>query len=124
MGTYVYTCRAEKKVFSGVVIGRFSFAYKIGREGWVPGCWTSNKSVLSLESIAEKARASFGEKALFIMAPALTKKAIEAYSIKGKGAPVYEIPKSMFQFVEYLEQAPVGYLTVVAGKVVYTPVAA
>lgn len=111
MGTYVYTCRKATLDIAGITIGHFAFAYKVGRDGWTPDGWGSNKYVLSLETKAKQARAArAGEYGLYIQGgKTLNKKSVVAMLKYGR-LPVYSVHRSTYQVIEEFNQKPFGYL--------------
>ena len=124
MGLYQYTMRKDTIVVGGVQIGRFGYAYKIGRD-WMPGGVTSqynpktgrskiNRAVILFQKAADRARASFPDVEYVVVANAFSNA-----SNSSEGLPVYRVDKNDTQFTEELGK-PVGYLTRVGRSYQYS----
>lgn len=129
MGIYVYTMRKDSIVVDGIHIGRFAFAYKMGRD-WQPGGKTSiyiddkktgrlrakmNRTVLMLEAAAERARNALPHIEHIV--------AIDSFKdIKKYGrTEVFKIPTDMEMFIEELPERHVGYLIAEGKSFRYQP---
>ena len=124
MGVYQYTMRKDVLEVEGMKIGRFDFAYKLGRD-WEPGGMTSeyrngkyikNRTVLMLEAQARKAREALPEVEYMVVCKKFTD--ASKYNL-----PVYEIGRTMDQFTEELDHKRlVGNLRMEGRKFVFEPV--
>lgn len=114
MGVYQYTLRKDTMIIGGRKIGRFDFAYKLGRD-WEPGGMTDdydrsgkrkiNRTVRVLEAAAERAREANPDVDLACVLKSF--RSVEA----GWKIPVYKIPKNMTQFTEELDPLRIeGYI--------------
>jgi hypothetical protein len=123
MGVYQYTMRKDVREVSGMKIGRFEFAYKLGRD-WQPGGQTDewkngkfvkNRIICMMEGKAEKARAELRDVQYAVICENFNE--ASEYEL-----PVYEIGNTMYQFTEELDpKRLVGTLKKVARKLVFVP---
>jgi hypothetical protein len=125
MGVYQYTMRKDSREVDGIKIGRFEFAYKLGRD-WEPGGRTDmykngkfvkNRVVLSLEAKARSAREALADVRYVVVSNDFNDAA--KYDL-----PVYEVGRVMYQFTEELDSKDlVGVLRKVGRVFKFIPAA-
>lgn len=121
MGIYQYTMRKDAIEVAGMKIGRFEFAYKLGRDWqpggntdeWRNGKYIKNRVVCMMEGKAEKTRAKLRDVQHVVVCKNFND--AENYDL-----PVYNIGQSMYQFTEELDyKSLVGYLKKIDKKFVF-----
>ncbi len=110
MGMYWYTLRAETKTIDGIVIGRYSYAYK---ESWDNFPGSSSKTARLAETHAENAKYDNRDVRHFIMADSFATACQDGYYVfridYEPSGHVVEIPNATV----------VGYLRKERGRFVF-----
>jgi len=124
MGMYQYTMRKDVLEIAGMKIGRFDFAYKLGRD-WEPGGRTGeyrngkyikNRTVLRFEAQAAKARSELSDVEYVVVSSAFNEAA-------KYGLEVYPIGKTLTQFTEEPPAQPIGTIKKIGKEFVFVPIA-